>query len=168
LSAFALIEPASGSDVANMAMTAVRDGDDYVLNGEKTWISNGGIADVYTFSPAPAKRPGAKGLSAFIVPADTPGLEIAERLEVVAPHPLARLAFNECRIPASAMIGAPGAASALPCRCSTCSARPLPRPLSALPAGRSTRPQPRQRARTVRRADERSADGAGPYRRYGA
>ena len=108
LSAFALSEPASGSDVANMAMTAVRDGDDYVLNGEKTWISNGGIADVYCVFARTGEAPGAKGLSVFIVPADTPGLEIAERLEVEAPHPLARLAFNDCRIPASAMIGNPG------------------------------------------------------------
>ncbi|MBU2485939.1 MAG: acyl-CoA dehydrogenase family protein [Alphaproteobacteria bacterium] len=108
LSAFALSEPASGSDVANMAMTAVRDGDDYVLNGEKTWISNGGIADVYCVFARTGEAPGAKGLSVFIVPADTPGLSIAERLEVVAPHPLARLAFNDCRIPASAMIGNPG------------------------------------------------------------
>lgn len=108
LSAFALSEPASGSDVANMAMTAVRDGDDYVLDGEKTWISNGGIADVYTVFARTGEAPGAKGLSVFIVPADTPGLEIAERLEVVAPHPLARLVFNGCRVPASAMIGKPG------------------------------------------------------------
>ena len=108
LSAFALSEPASGSDVANMAMTAVRDGDEYVLNGEKTWISNGGIADVYCVFTRTGEAPGAKGLSVFIVPADTPGLEIAERLEVVAPHPLARLEFKDCRIPASAMIGNPG------------------------------------------------------------
>jgi acyl-CoA dehydrogenase len=73
LSAFALTEPASGSDVANMAMTATRDGDDFVLNGEKTWISNGGIADVYCVFARTGEAPGAKGLSAFIVPADTPG-----------------------------------------------------------------------------------------------
>lgn len=109
LSAFALSEPASGSDVANMAMTATRDGGDYVLDGEKTWISNGGIADVYTVFARTGEAPGAKGLSAFIVPADTPGLNIAERLDVVAPHPLARLEFDGCRIPASAMIGDPGA-----------------------------------------------------------
>jgi len=108
LSAFALSEPASGSDVANMAMTAVRDGNDYILDGEKTWISNGGIADVYTVFARTGEAPGAKGLSVFIVPADTPGLEIAERLEVVAPHPLARLRFLGCRVPASAMIGKPG------------------------------------------------------------
>ncbi|WP_417424971.1 acyl-CoA dehydrogenase family protein [Hoeflea sp.] len=108
LSAFALSEPASGSDVANIAMTATRDGDDYVLDGEKTWISNGGIADVYTVFARTGEAPGAKGLSVFIVSADTPGLEIAERLEVVAPHPLARLAFKGGRVPASAMIGKPG------------------------------------------------------------
>ncbi len=109
LSAFALSEPRSGSDVANMDMAAVADGGDYVLNGEKTWISNGGIADVYTVFARTGEAPGAKGISAFVVPADTPGLRIAERLDVVAPHPLARLAFEDCRIPADAMIGQPGA-----------------------------------------------------------
>ncbi|WP_420409860.1 acyl-CoA dehydrogenase family protein [Hoeflea sp.] len=109
LSAFALSEPASGSDVANIAMTATRDGDEYVLEGEKTWISNGGIADVYTVFARTGEAPGAKGLSAFVVPADTPGLNVAERLDVVAPHPLARLSFEGCRVPASAMIGEPGA-----------------------------------------------------------
>lgn len=108
LSAFALSEPRSGSDVANMDMTAVADGDDYVLNGEKTWISNGGIADVYTVFARTGDAPGAKGISAFVVAADTPGLTIAERLEVVAPHPLARLAFDDCRVPAEAMIGNSG------------------------------------------------------------
>ncbi len=108
LSAFALSEPRSGSDVANMDLSAVRDGDDYVLDGEKTWISNGGIADVYTVFARTGEGPGAKGISAFIVPADTPGLSVAERLEVVAPHPLARLAFDGCRVPQGAMIGRPG------------------------------------------------------------
>ena len=108
ISAFALTEPQSGSDVANSTMTAKRDGDDYVLNGEKTWISNGGIADVYTVFARTGEAPGAKGLSAFVVPADTTGLEVVERLEVIAPHPLARLRFTDCRIPASAMIGGPG------------------------------------------------------------
>ncbi|WP_157014806.1 acyl-CoA dehydrogenase family protein [Mesorhizobium xinjiangense] len=108
ISAFVLSEPRSGSDVANMDMTAARDGEDYVLSGEKTWISNGGIADVYTVFARTGEAPGAKGISAFIVPADTPGLEVAERLDVVAPHPLARLAFNAVRVPASAMIGKPG------------------------------------------------------------
>ncbi|MCR9135357.1 MAG: acyl-CoA dehydrogenase family protein [Alphaproteobacteria bacterium] len=108
LSAFALSEPRSGSDVANMDMTAVADGNEYVLNGEKTWISNGGIADVYTVFARTGDAPGAKGISAFVVPADTPGLSVAERLEVVAPHPLARLAFDDCRVPAEAMIGQSG------------------------------------------------------------
>ncbi|WP_223477919.1 acyl-CoA dehydrogenase family protein [Oricola indica] len=108
IAAFALTEPKSGSDVANIEVAARRDGDFYVLDGEKTWISNGGIADVYTVFARTGEAPGAKGLSAFIVPAETPGLEIAERLETVAPHPLARLAFDECRVPASAMIGKPG------------------------------------------------------------
>lgn len=108
LSAFALSEPRSGSDVANMDLAAVRDGDDYVLDGEKTWISNGGIADVYTVFARTGEGPGARGISAFVVPADTPGLSVAERLEVVAPHPLARLAFAGCRVPQGAMIGRPG------------------------------------------------------------
>ncbi|MDU8927972.1 acyl-CoA dehydrogenase family protein [Alisedimentitalea sp. MJ-SS2] len=108
ISAFALTEPQSGSDVANSTMTAVRDGDDFVLNGEKTWISNGGIADVYTLFARTGEAPGAKGLSAFILPAGLPGFEVAERLETIAPHPLATLRFTDCRIPASAMLGEPG------------------------------------------------------------
>ena len=108
ISAFALSEPRSGSDVANMEMTAVPDGGDYVLSGEKTWISNGGIADVYTVFARTGEAPGARGISAFVVPADTPGLAVAERLEVVAPHPLARLSFDGVRVPASAVIGRPG------------------------------------------------------------
>lgn len=108
LSAFALSEPRSGSDVANMDLSAARDGDDYVLDGEKTWISNGGIADVYTVFARTGEEPGARGISAFVVPAGTPGLSVAERLEVVAPHPLARLAFAGCRVPRTAMIGRPG------------------------------------------------------------
>ena len=106
--AFALSEPRSGSDVANMEMTATREGDDYLLSGEKTWISNGGIADLYIVFARTGEAPGAKGLSAFIVPGDAKGLTIAERLEVIAPHPLARLAFDKVRVPASALIGKPG------------------------------------------------------------
>lgn len=108
ISAFALSEPRSGSDVANMEMTAVREGDEYVLSGEKTWISNGGIADLYIVFARTGEASGAKGLSAFTVPADAPGLKIAERLETIAPHPLARLSFENVRIPASALIGKPG------------------------------------------------------------
>lgn len=108
ISGFALTEPGSGSDVAANTMSATRDGKDYVLHGQKTWISNGGIADVYTVFARTGEAPGAKGMSAFVVPANTPGLTIAERLETIAPHPLATLDFNEVRVPESAMIGAPG------------------------------------------------------------
>jgi len=108
ISAFALTEPQSGSDVANSTMSATLDGEEYVLNGEKTWISNGGIADVYTVFARTGDAPGAKGLSAFIVPANTPGLSIAERLDTIAPHPLARLKFDDCRIPRSALLGEQG------------------------------------------------------------
>jgi acyl-CoA dehydrogenase len=108
ISAFALTEPQSGSDVANSTMTATREGDFYVLNGEKTWISNGGIADVYTVFARTGEAPGARGLSAFIVPANTAGLNIKERLETIAPHPLATLEFKDCRVPVVDMIGAPG------------------------------------------------------------
>ena len=109
ISAFALTEPQSGSDVANSTMTATPDGEHYVLNGEKTWISNGGIADVYTVFARTGEAPGARGLSAFIVSADLPGFEIVERLQTIAPHPLATLRFSDCRIPSSALIGQSGA-----------------------------------------------------------
>ncbi|MFV0513503.1 MAG: acyl-CoA dehydrogenase family protein [Jhaorihella sp.] len=108
IAAFALTEPQSGSDVANSTMTAVEDRDCYVLNGEKTWISNGGIADVYTVFARTGEAAGAKGLSAFVVPADVRGLEVVERLQVIAPHPLARLRFSDCRVAKSALLGAPG------------------------------------------------------------
>ena len=108
ISAFALTEPRSGSDVANSTMTATLDGDDYVLNGEKTWISNGGIADVYTLFARTGEAPGARGLSAFVVAAGIPGLEVVERLEVIAPHPLATLRFTDVRIPKSTLLGEPG------------------------------------------------------------
>ncbi len=108
IAAFALSEPAAGSDVANISTTARRDRDGYVLDGEKTWISNGGIADLYIVFARTGEAPGAKGLSAFIVRGANPGLLIEERLEVMAPHPLARVAFNSCRVDASDLIGAPG------------------------------------------------------------
>lgn len=109
ISAFALTEPTSGSDVANSTMTATPDDNGFVLNGDKTWISNGGIADVYTVFARTGEGSGARGLSAFIVPADTPGLEVVERLDTIAPHPLATLRFTDCRVPACALIGARGA-----------------------------------------------------------
>lgn len=108
ISAFALTEPKSGSDVANIEMTVELDGDHYVINGEKTWISNGGIANYYTVFARTGEAPGAKGLSAFMVMGDVEGLEVVERLEAVAPHPLAHLRFNNVRIPKSALIGEAG------------------------------------------------------------
>ncbi len=108
ISAFALSEPRSGSDVAQIDTTAERDGAGYRLNGEKTWISNGGIADLYTVFARTGEGPGARGLSAFLVPADTPGLEIRERLATISPHPLARLGFNDMYLPGNALIGKPG------------------------------------------------------------
>jgi alkylation response protein AidB-like acyl-CoA dehydrogenase len=108
LAAFALSEPEAGSDVAAMQCAAVEDGDSYVLNGEKTWISNGGIADFYVVFARTGEAPGSRGISAFIVDADLSGFEIAERIQVIAPHPLARLRFNNCRVVKSQMIGAPG------------------------------------------------------------
>lgn len=110
IAAFALSEPDAGSDVAAMACTATlsEDGSNYILNGEKTWISNGGIADFYVVFARTGEAPGAKGISAFIVDAQSLGFEIAERIDVIAPHPLARLKFNQCRIDASQRIGASG------------------------------------------------------------
>jgi alkylation response protein AidB-like acyl-CoA dehydrogenase len=108
IAAFALSEPEAGSDVAALASTATRDGSSYRLNGVKTWISNGGIADFYTVFARSENAPGTKGISAFIVPADAPGLSIVERINVIAPHPLATLRFDECRIPATNMLGSPG------------------------------------------------------------
>ena len=109
VAAFALSEPEAGSDVAQIAMTARRDGSgDYILDGEKTWISNGGLADVYTVFARTGEAPGARGLSAFVVDADSPGLRVAERIPVVAPHPLARLELDGVRVPAAQRLGASG------------------------------------------------------------
>lgn len=108
ISAFALTEPGSGSDVANIGMTAVLDGDHYVLNGEKIWISNGGIADFYTVFARTGEAPGARGLSAFMLKGDREGLQVVERLQAVAPHPLAHLRFKDVRIPKAALIGTAG------------------------------------------------------------
>ena len=108
ISAFALSEPEAGSDVAAMACAARIDGDHAVLNGEKTWISNGGIADFYVVFARSGEAPGSRGISAFIVEADTPGFEIAERIDVIAPHPLAKLRFTNCRVPLTQRVGAAG------------------------------------------------------------
>ncbi|TCT01468.1 acyl-CoA dehydrogenase family protein [Paralcaligenes ureilyticus] len=108
IAAFALSEPEAGSDVAAMACEARLDGDAYVLNGRKTWISNGGIADFYCVFARTGEAPGARGISAFVVDADTQGLTIAERIDVIAPHPLATLQFDQCRVPLSHCLGDPG------------------------------------------------------------
>jgi len=109
IAAFALSEPEAGSDVAAMAATATPDGAGFVrLDGEKTWISNGGIADHYVVFARTGEAPGARGLSAFVVDADAPGLTVAERIDVIAPHPLARLRFEGCRVPLANRVGGPG------------------------------------------------------------
>jgi acyl-CoA dehydrogenase len=108
IAAFALSEPDAGSDVAAMQCSAHIEGGHAVLNGEKTWISNGGIADFYVVFCRTGEAPGARGISAFIVDAQTPGLEIAERIQVIAPHPLATLRFKDCRVPLAQRIGEAG------------------------------------------------------------
>ncbi|MFN9744152.1 MAG: acyl-CoA dehydrogenase family protein [Betaproteobacteria bacterium] len=108
ITAFALSEPEAGSDVAAMQCAARIEGDHAVIDGEKTWISNGGIADLYVVFCRTGEAPGARGISAFAVEAGTPGFEIAERIEVIAPHPLARLRFSGCRVPLAQRIGAAG------------------------------------------------------------
>lgn len=108
ISAFALTEPEAGSDVASMSTTARRDGGEYVIDGEKIFISNGGIADVYSVFARTGEAAGTRGISAFVVFAGTPGFTIAERIETIAPHPLARIRFEGLRVPASHLLGAPG------------------------------------------------------------
>jgi acyl-CoA dehydrogenase len=108
IAAFALSEIESGSDVAAMKTSARREGGQYVLDGAKTLISNGGIAHQYVVFARTGEAPGARGLSAFIVEADLPGLAIAERFKVIAPHPLATIRFDGCRVSADKMIGKPG------------------------------------------------------------
>jgi acyl-CoA dehydrogenase len=108
VAAFALSEPVAGSDVSAIATTATRDGGDWVLEGTKTWISNGGIADAYVVFARTGEAPGARGLSAFLVDADAPGLRVEERIEVSAPHPLATIALDGCRIAGDRLIGPAG------------------------------------------------------------
>jgi len=108
IAAFAISEPDAGSDVAALQCAARKDGDSYVINGEKTWISNGGIADFYLVFARTGEAAGAKGISAFIVDANAHGLEIAERIEVMAPHPLARLVFKDCRVSTTQRLGDSG------------------------------------------------------------
>jgi acyl-CoA dehydrogenase len=101
-------EPEAGSDAGAISTRAVEDGDHYVLDGVKTWISNGGIADQYVVIARLGDAPGAKGLAAFVVPATAEGFSVAERIEIIAPHPLATLRFDGCRVPRDHLIGAPG------------------------------------------------------------
>ena len=108
IAAFALSEPEAGSDVGALATTARRERDHYVLDGEKTWISNGGIADFYCVFARTGEAPGSRGISGFVVDADTPGLEISEPIPVIAPHPLATLRFRNCRVPAENLLGKAG------------------------------------------------------------
>jgi acyl-CoA dehydrogenase len=108
IAAFALSEPEAGSDVAALQCAARDDGDAWVLDGQKTWISNGGIADFYCVFAKSDPAAGTRGISAFLVPADTPGLVVAERIDVIAPHPLARLRFDRCRVPKAQQLGATG------------------------------------------------------------
>jgi alkylation response protein AidB-like acyl-CoA dehydrogenase len=115
IAAFALSEPGAGSDVAAMQATARHDGPQYVLNGEKTWISNGGIAEFYVVfarTAAGSRRPdgsvSAEGISAFLMKPGDSGFTVAERIDAMAPHPLARLSFEDCRIPAARLVGAEG------------------------------------------------------------
>lgn len=108
IAAFALTELDSGSDAAAMATTAQPQGNGWSINGAKTYISNGGIADHYVLFARTGEAPGAKGISAFIVDADTTGMSVAERIQVSAPHPLATLRFDDARLPAEAILGEPG------------------------------------------------------------
>ena len=108
IAAFALTEPEAGSDVAAISLSARREGGHYLLDGEKTFISNGGIADFYVVFARTGEAPGTRGISAFVVDAGTPGFEIAERIEVIAPHPLARLRFQSCRVPPTHLVGSAG------------------------------------------------------------
>ena len=108
ISAFALSEAEAGSDVAALATTARRDGNQWRLDGSKTWISNAGIADLYVVFARTGEAPGAKGLSAFVVEAGTPGFEVAKVIDLVAPHPIGTLAFDGAKVPAENLLGAPG------------------------------------------------------------
>ena len=108
IAAFALSEPEAGSDVAALSTTARRDGAHWVLDGVKAWISNGGLADFYVVFAKTDEAAGSRGISAFVVDADAPGLDAREGVDIVAPHPMASVRFNGCRVPAEALLGEPG------------------------------------------------------------
>lgn len=108
IAAFALSERDAGSDVAALATTARKDGDDYILDGEKTWISNAGLAGLYVVFARTGESPGARGLSAFIVEGKAKGLSVPRMIDITAPHPLGSLRFESVRVPKSQMLGNPG------------------------------------------------------------
>ncbi len=116
IAAFALSEPDAGSDVAAMTTRARRDGSAWIVDGAKTWISNGGIADFYCVFARTGTESAARGISAFVVPTDAPGLKVTERIEVIAPHPLARLEFAGCRVAGDGLLGEEGGGFALAMR----------------------------------------------------
>jgi len=107
IAAFALSEREAGSDVAAMTATARREGDSYTIDGEKTWISNAGIADAYVVF-ARTGGPGSKGISAFVVDASAPGLSVDSRIDTISPHPLGTVRFDGVAVPAAQRIGAEG------------------------------------------------------------
>ena len=167
IAAFALSEPEAGSDVAALATTATPDGPSHLrIDGVKTWISNGGIADHYVVFARTGEGAGAKGLSAFVVDADTAGLQVTERIDVIAPHPLATLRFEGVRVPLTHRLGKPGdgfkvAMATLDVFRSTVGAAALGFARRALHEfGRARRRPP-----AVRRAARRFADDAGGDRR---
>jgi acyl-CoA dehydrogenase len=105
IAAFALSETGAGSDAAALATRATADGAAYIIDGEKTWISNGGIADFYVVFARTGEGEGSRGISAFVVDAETTGLDASRRIESIAPHPLATIRFDACRVPKDRLIG---------------------------------------------------------------
>ena len=108
IAALALSEPDAGSDVGALSTRARRDGAHWVIDGTKTWISNGGIADFYVVFARTGDQPGTKAISAIVVDADTPGFSAAERIDIIAPHPMATLRFENCRVPIANLLGKEG------------------------------------------------------------
>ena len=113
VSAFALSEQAAGSDVSSLALSATRDGNGWRLDGEKTWISNAGIADLYVVFARTGEAPGAKGLSAFIVEASAPGFSVPKTIDLIAPHPIGKLDFDGVKVTEAELIGRPGGGFAI-------------------------------------------------------
>lgn len=108
IAAFAITEPDAGSDVSAIQTTARRDGPDFVLDGVKTFISNAGLADFYTVFAKTGRDKGSKGISAFVVEKNAPGFLFEEKIELIAPHPIGRVRFDQCRVPSSNLLGEEG------------------------------------------------------------